>query len=710
MSGKNILKSPGTVMVLAFLCSNLILSTALAAAIENWPNTSTPSYIMLNEDGGVEDQLEPAIVQTSDGDYIVAWSDYRDNIINSDSDIFMKKISAIDGSDIWTTEIAITNQGSSFRNGAPIWLRADDTGGVFIGWTECATIPFCGVNTRNPRVQKVSSGGALLWGPGGVNLGTTTTQREDLEDILPDGSGGLYVINNVATGTVNDSDILVTRLNSSGSVHSSWNTGGSGTFRFLTMPELQANRTEYNGVLTSDGSGNIFVTYGFIHTTDDSLDGNLCTVKLDGSGNMLWGTLGSLPAGMRVIDPQEDLYNTVINDPINEWVVMPDNSGGLKFALALDASVRIAKLNGDGTYDNSANWDDNTGNSFNEGRSIYSTGSDGGWVDDVQAVGDSSGNIYLAYAKNDEIYAQKYNSSGVAQWNSGNEVLISNNTDTELATIDFNDFPTTEIVLDGAGGIYVAWEDYSIASFISRVLSDGTVDMGTYGTPLGVGFTFDYPEQNLAPASGNGAVVVFSALDGDANIYTQYFTSTGAGGGGGGGSDSNAEQNIICDTNGAISISAVTPAVSFVSRTVDFYNEAPAGLSPLLDGGLQISVTDSRGYDPSAGDCGGPSTLSIQSNGLVNGTTTLGLQLGDALTNGALACTSVSCSPAVLGDVAAVTGSTGSVSAAVDIVEFTEAFSGTIRTSLQSDNLQVTPPVSVIPTGTYTGTITFTLL
>lgn len=178
---------------------------------------------------------------------------------------------------------------------------------------------------------------------------------------------------------------------------------------------------------------------------------------------------------------------------------------------------------------------------------------------------------------------------------------------------------------------------------------------------------------------------------------------------GGGGSGSNAEQNITCDTNGAVSISAVTPAVSFVSRSVDFYNETAAGLSPLLDGGLQISVTDTRGYDPGATDCGGPSTLSIQSSGLVNGATTLGLQLGNALTGGALACTSGSCSPATLGDVATVTGSTGTISAAVDIVQFAEAFSGTIRTSLQGDDLQVTPPATVIPTGTYTGTITFTL-
>jgi hypothetical protein len=179
--------------------------------------------------------------------------------------------------------------------------------------------------------------------------------------------------------------------------------------------------------------------------------------------------------------------------------------------------------------------------------------------------------------------------------------------------------------------------------------------------------------------------------------------------GGGGGSGSNAEQNITCDTNGAVSISAVTPAVSFVSRSVDFYTETAAGLSPLLDGGLQISVTDTRGYDPGATDCGGPSTLSIQSSGLVNGATTLGLQLGNALTSGALACTSGSCSPATLGDVATVTGSTGAISAAVDIVQFAEAFSGTIRTSLQGDDLQVTPPATVIPTGTYTGTITFTL-
>lgn len=205
--------------------------------------------------------------------------------------------------------------------------------------------------------------------------------------------------------------------------------------------------------------------------------------------------------------------------------------------------------------------------------------------------------------------------------------------------------------------------------------------------------------------SGSGVVnvVVTNPDTQSANLIDGY-TYIGAEGG------SNAEQNIICDANGAISISAVTPSVTFVSRSVAFFSESAAGLSPLLDGGLQISITDSRGYDPVVGqDCGGPSTLSIQSSGLSNGSTTLNLQLGTALTSSALACTSPSCYPNAIGDVATVAGSAGPISTAVDIVTFSEAFSGTIRTSLQTDDLQVTPPSGVIPTGIYSGTITFTL-
>lgn len=177
-------------------------------------------------------------------------------------------------------------------------------------------------------------------------------------------------------------------------------------------------------------------------------------------------------------------------------------------------------------------------------------------------------------------------------------------------------------------------------------------------------------------------------------------------------------QTISCNPTGTTSISA-TNSVSFESRTTNFYLETDSPLSALLDGGLQVNVVDSRGYDPTAEDCQPPANpesgdepfvLQIQSNGLSSGSTTLELELGDALTAASLSCPTL-CSPSALSDVATVSGLTDTlITTGQDLVTFDESFAGTIRTSLVTTQLQVRAPSGPIPTGTYTGTITFSLV
>lgn len=172
-------------------------------------------------------------------------------------------------------------------------------------------------------------------------------------------------------------------------------------------------------------------------------------------------------------------------------------------------------------------------------------------------------------------------------------------------------------------------------------------------------------------------------------------------------------QDIGCNTAGASSI-VTTAAVAFDSRTTDFEHETAASLDSLLDGGLQIDVTDTRGYDPGVGVdeiCGDAYEVQIQSAaGLSNTIDSLALQLGTALVNGDLSCTSGSCSPTSVNDVATADGTTGAIATAQPIISFSEAFSGTIRGALIESDLQVTPPSTQITSGTYTGTILFTLV
>lgn len=176
-------------------------------------------------------------------------------------------------------------------------------------------------------------------------------------------------------------------------------------------------------------------------------------------------------------------------------------------------------------------------------------------------------------------------------------------------------------------------------------------------------------------------------------------------------------QTIGCNAAGSTSIAA-TNSVTFDSRTTNFYLETDAPLG--IDFPLMVDVTDTRGYDPAVdADCEPPAapdtvedpfTLQIQSAGLTSGSTTLSLELGTALTGADLSCLTT-CAPSTLGDVATTAGTADTgISTAQDLVTFDETFSGTIRTEMQTTDLEVVAPAGPIATGTYTGTITFSLV
>ncbi len=165
------------------------------------------------------------------------------------------------------------------------------------------------------------------------------------------------------------------------------------------------------------------------------------------------------------------------------------------------------------------------------------------------------------------------------------------------------------------------------------------------------------------------------------------------------------EITIGCNLGGTISISNITPEATFEPRSTNFYQDPT---NAPLESVIQVDITDTRGY----GSCGDASTLSIQSSGLALGASTLGLNLGTALTQGSITCPDDNCVPdsAHLSDVATTPGATGSIATGADVLNLSEGFDGTIRLQISGDNLEVVKPLEPISKGDYVGDITFTLI
>ncbi len=165
-----------------------------------------------------------------------------------------------------------------------------------------------------------------------------------------------------------------------------------------------------------------------------------------------------------------------------------------------------------------------------------------------------------------------------------------------------------------------------------------------------------------------------------------------------------ASVSVGCNTGGAISISGISVTAPFETRTPEFYNDLTD--APLTSA-IYLEITDTRGYDPNPPSCGVASTISVQSDGLVNGSDTLAVGLGTAIIPADWSCQGA-CSPANL-SILSSNSAVGPILTGTDILSLSEAFGGAFRLNLDDDNLEILRPAGPVGTGTYGGNITFTL-
>lgn len=199
--------------------------------------------------------------------------------------------------------------------------------------------------------------------------------------------------------------------------------------------------------------------------------------------------------------------------------------------------------------------------------------------------------------------------------------------------------------------------------------------------------------------------------------------------------DATGTQDIGCNGGAGPSLSA--PAnLGFYGRSTQFTNELDANLeNPSLAPSL-VTVTDLRGYDVAAGDCGAGFSLAVQSDGLVQGNYTIHLGTGSFDNSDLSEDTTVSTSfpDTLIGPV--VTTTIASVDqeiagGGVELMSATEAFYGDVTLALNSSDADNTTGAlnnntvlkarhdkledaggayaGPIPAGSYIGTITFTL-
>lgn len=428
------------------------------------------------------------------------------------ADIYVQKVNAA-GVPQWTTLGAVlcTTAEESRR---PV-LASDGAGGVILAWLD-----FRGPSSGAVYAQRVGSSGVALWAAGGVQLCTTAgpSPTGPPLDIVTDASGGAIVAwRDYRSDT---GDIYAQRVDAGGAAQ--WAAGGIGVS--VTVGEQRFPE------LVTDGAGGAIVYWG------DTRNGNadIYAQRIDSSGTPQWtvngvpvctaigaqsrrqlladGAGGTFLVWTDARSDAGDIYAQRVNSSgVPQWTadgvpvcgaageqtfadLAPDGAGGVVVAWqdrrsGADYDIYAQRLNGSGV----AQW--------------TATG-----VGLCSSAGDQSGPVIETDGANGAIvtwvnssgmrrlYAQRVNSSGVPQWTANGVTVCPGRIYEQLDPV---------MVSDLAGGVLVAWIDWGIGEqevYGQRLSGAGTLAWGA----AGVGLILDPGVQRLPVGvpDGSGGVIL----------------------------------------------------------------------------------------------------------------------------------------------------------------------------------------------------------
>ena len=325
--------------------------------------------------------------------------------------------------------------------------------------------------------------------PNTNNAISTMAGGLNLPVILSDGSGGAFIAWTVYNG--GNWNIYAQRVNASGVPQ--WTAGG--------VAICVDTGNQVGPTLVSDGSGGVIITW-----QDTRLgDADIYAQRVNASGTPQW-TAGGVVIGSAANDQQSP-------------VIVSDGSGGAIITWydtrGADKDIYGQRVNASGTL----LWGDAGGLAIctETGDQRLPT-----------IVSDGLGGAIITWTDErnsgiDDIYAQRVNASGAAQWAAGGVSIC-------MAT---NAQRNPGIVSDGSGGAIIAWADHRGSSdwdiYAQHVDASGSTQWATNGAAVCTSTGDQYYSTLVSDGSG-GAIITW--YDNRANpdtgdIYAQRVNTSG---------------------------------------------------------------------------------------------------------------------------------------------------------------------------------------
>jgi len=470
----------------------LVVAVCLAASAQpsyaQWPVDGVPLC------GAVGDQYVPTIATDGAGGAIVTWLDHRSS---SNYMIYAQHVLASGAVDpAWTAA-------NGNANGTPLCTRAvnnlrspqvvaDGTGGAIVTWEDIRP-------PGGPHIyaQRVSADGLVQWATDGVAL-CTAVPNQYSPTIATDGAGGAFVAWQDSRNIINY-DIYAQHVLSTGVVDSRWLLNGT---RLCT-----AAGGESSPMIVADMAGGAIVTWQDTRNPSNSIyKYNVYAQRVSGAGVVQWATNGvalSTALGSEV-GPQ------IVSDGAGGAIVTWTDTRSVTYyqiyaqhvqtSGAVDPAWTTANGNADGTRLGMA-----------VGNQHYPT-----------LVTDSLGGAIVTWQDGGyQIYVQRVDSAGGAQWTANGVVL--------RAGSGTGNYPT--ITTDGANGAIVTWEDSrGLCVYAQHVQASGAVDSRwpTNGTRLRAPDGENQLFPTIVTDMAGGAIVTWEdGATGVFDIYAQRVSGPG---------------------------------------------------------------------------------------------------------------------------------------------------------------------------------------
>ncbi len=357
---------------------------------------------------------------------------------------------------------------------------SDGSGGAIITWRDAR-----GGNQDDIYIQKINTTGTVLWSLDGVPL-CTATGEQDAPQVCPDGSGGAIVVWEDGRPGSSEQHIYAQRISSSGSIQ--WTTNGTAiciASGYHSTPQI-----------CSDGSGGAIVSW-----VDGRAGRDIYAQRVNGSGTIQWN-----PGGIVVCDAPDYQGQVQICSDANGGAIIAWQDGRVSYAFDIYAQ----RVNAGGIVQ----WTTN-------GTAICTASGAHG---DVQISEDGSGGAILTWtdgrSMQPDIYAQRINASGAIQW-ALNGIAVSAATGRQQFPVLCTDNVSGAIIawqdIRGSSGIDI---------YAQRINDSGVAEWTTNGVDVCIDQGNDFLNDICGDGNG-GAILVWQDYKADWDVSAQRMDASG---------------------------------------------------------------------------------------------------------------------------------------------------------------------------------------